>query len=319
MTNFRREQVVTMNPRVQLSFRSEELNQNAYRSPSLDHKWADNDTGEIHIGFTNLDNDLKLSSERPEKESAIRQYKRHERNRCDTYALESGQLCSSFQKTTRQEQRFPKQNPPRKFESPRITEAKESKLRYLALQQKKTQEQGYSETKTSLRESTVSLDPYGDSKLALASDKRVKESVNPFSNLCSNGGLSKEHDTHIEELNHLLSSRLQSTYEQEESFSERKNFRREKPATRNTRVLLSSNTRSEQLNAYCSPSLDHLWADNETSGKHLGFTSLTDGPKRSSERPETESAIRQYKKHQRNRRSERSMHSSAFTVWNTTN
>ena len=321
MKNFRREQLDTVNPKVQSSFnsRSEELNQNAYRSPSLDYIRADSDTDEIHLGFPSLDNGPKRSSERPEKESAIRQYKRHQRNRCHTYALESDQLCSFFQKTTRQEQRFPKQNPPRKFESPRITEAKESKLRYLALQQKKTREQGYSETKTSLRESTVSLDPYGDSKLALASDKRVKESVNPFSNLCSNGGLSKEHDTRIEELNRLFSSRLRSMNEQEESFSERKNFRRKTPATRKPRVQLSSNTRSKQLNAYCSPSLDHLWADNETSGKHQGFTSLTDGPKRSSERPEKESAIRQYKKHQRNRRCERNMHSSAFTVWNTTN
>ena len=74
----------------------------------------------------------------------------------------------------RREQRFPRQNPPKKKESPHLKEAKESKLRSLALQQKKTREQGYSKTQTPYRESTVSPDPCSDSKLILSSDGRVK-------------------------------------------------------------------------------------------------------------------------------------------------
>lgn len=170
------------------------------------------------------------------------------------------------------------------------------------MQQNHTREQGYFRTETPLRESTVSLDLCGDSKLALSSDRRVKESVKPIPNLGSNRRLSKELDTRIEELNHPFSSRLRSTTKQEESFSERKHFRREKPATRDPRLQLSSNTRSEELSTYPSPSLDHIWADNDTSEVDLGFTSINNGPKRSSKRPETEIAIRQYKRHQRNRR-----------------
>ena len=56
----------------------------------------------------------------------------------DTTALESDKLSSVLEKTTRQEQRFSKQNPPIKFESPHVAEAKESKLLSLGMQQKKT-------------------------------------------------------------------------------------------------------------------------------------------------------------------------------------
>ena len=237
----------------------------------------------------------------------------------DTCALESDQLSSAFQKTTRQEQRFPRQNPPKKIESRRLKEAKESKLSSLAFQQKKTREQGYSKTQTPYTESTVSLNPCGDSKLVLSSDRRVKESVNPFPNLGNSRQLSKDRDTRIEEFNHPFSSRLRSTTEQEESFSERKNFRTEKPATINPRVQLSFNPRREELNAYPSPSLDRIWDDNGTGEIHLGFTSLNNGPKRSSGRPETESATRQYRRHLRNYRSEGNKHSPAYTVWNTRN
>ena len=238
---------------------------------------------------------------------------------CDTCVLEPNQLSSAFQKTTRQEQRFSRQNPPKKFESPRIKEAKELKLRSSALQQKRTREQRYSKTQTALRESTVSPDPCGDSKLVSSSDRRVKEPVNPFPKLGSNRRLSNDHDTHIEEFNHLFSSRLRSTTKQDESFSQRKNFRTEKPATINPRVQILFNTRSEELNAYPSPSLDHISADSDTGEIHLGFTSLNNGPKRSSERPETESATRQYRRHPRNRHSARNMRTPAFTVWNTRN
>ena len=206
----------------------------------------------------------------------------------DTSALESDKLSSVLEKTTGQEQSFSRQNPPKKFkfESPCVKE-------------------GYFETQTPLRESTFSLDPCGDSKLALSSDRRVKaESVKPFPNLGSNGGLSEEHDTSIEESNNLFSSRLRSRTKQEESFSEMKNFRREQLVTINPRDQLSFNPRSEELNqnAYRSLSLDHIRADSDTGEIHLRFPSLDNGPKRSSERPEKESAIRQYKRHQRNLR-----------------
>ena len=61
------------------------------------------------------------------------------------------------------------------------------------------------------------------------------------------------------------------------------------------------------------PSLDRMWDDNGTGEIHLGFT------KRSSRRPETESATRQYRRHQRNYRSEGNKHFPAYTVWNTRN
>ena len=99
--------------------------------------------------------------------------------------------------------------------------------------------------------------------------------------------------------------------------------RREKPAARNPRVQFSFNTRGEELNEYNSPSLDQISADNDTREIHLGFTSSNNGPKRFPEWPETESVIRQHRRHQRkghdSRQSGRNMPTPAFTVWNTGN
>lgn len=270
----------------------------------------------------------------------------------DSIVPESNQLSSAFQKTARQEQRFLRQNPPGKFESricsPDVTDAKESKPICSALQQNKTTEHEHSKTQSPLRESPVSLDPCDDSKLALSSNMHVKEFKPPFSswqqqttkqgkrsnaqNLRGEkvaiGGDSRvrcQHDTRIEELNHLYASSLRTTTKQEESFSEMKNFRREKPAAINPRVQLSFNPRGEELNAYNSPSLDHTSADNETSEIHLGFTRSNNGLQRFSERPGTESITRhdQYRRHQRKRHDSRqsghNMHTPAFTVWNTRN
>ena len=212
------------------------------------------------------------------------------------------------------------------------------------MRQKKTREQEHSNTQAPLRESPVSLAPFGDSKPALSSDLSVKESK-PISSSWQQrkskqekrahaqnlrreklpfGGDSRvrfPRDTRTEELDH--SSRLRTTTKQEENFSEMKNFRREKPSTINPRVQLSFNTRSEELNPYRSSSLDHILADNDTSEIHLSFKSFNNnGPKRFSERPETESAI-QYRRHQRkrqdSRRTGRITHASASTVWNTRN
>ena len=91
-------------------------------------------------------------------------------------------------------------------------------------------------------------------------------------------------------------------------------------AARKPRMPLSWNTSpcSGELNLHHSPSLDHLWADNDTSEIHLGITSSNNGPKRSTERPETESVICQYRRHQRkrhdSRRNECQMHSTASSL-----
>ena len=91
-------------------------------------------------------------------------------------------------------------------------------------------------------------------------------------------------------------------------------------ASRNPRISLSWNTSpcSGELNLHPSPSLDRLSADSDTSEIHLGITSSNKGPKRSLERPETDSAICQYRRHQRkrhdSRRSERQAHSPAFSL-----
>ena len=268
----------------------------------------------------------------------------------DTIDGESNQLSSAFQKTARQEQRFLLQNPPRKLESriclPGVTEAKKSKPTFSALQQNMTTEHEHSKTQTTLRESPVSLVPCSDSKLASSSNIHVKESKplspswqqrttkrgkrfnaqNLRSEKLASGSDSRvrsHRDTRIEELNHFYPSRLRTTPKQEESLSEMKNFRREKPTARNPRVQFSFNTRGEELNDYNSPSLDQRSADNDTREIHLGFTSSNNGPKRFSEWPETESVIRQHRRHQRkghdSRHSGRSMLTPAFTVWNTRN
>ena len=257
----------------------------------------------------------------------------------DTEVPESDQLSSAFQKTVRQEQRFRKQNPPRKFDSgissPRVTEAKESKSIFSALQQTKTREHEHSKTQTPLRESPVSLDPCGDSKRALSSDIHLSSTWQQrapkhgersnVQNLRSEkpafGGDQRvrfNHNTRIKELNHSYSTRLRTATKQEESCSEMKNSRRGKPAAKNPKVQLSFNTRSESYNS--SP-LDRISAENDTSEIHLGFANFNSGPKRFSETPETESA--QYKRHQSkgddSRRSGRNMHTQALTVWNTRN
>lgn len=273
----------------------------------------------------------------------------------DTGTPESDQLSSARQKTARQEQRFPMQNTPRKFESttysPSVTGAKESNPLSSALQQKKTREHEHFQTQTSLRESPVNPSPCGDSRFRLSSNIGLEES-SPLSSAWQQRTTTQEkrsdmqylgreksafggdsrvclpHDARAEELNQFYLSRLRTTTKQEERFSELQNFR-EKPALgASSRVPLSYNTRTEELNRYHSPSLDHISADNGTSEIHLRFPGFNNHPKRFSERPETESTINQRKRHDikaelekdfRSRRPGRNMHTSAFTVWNTRN
>jgi len=267
----------------------------------------------------------------------------------DTEAPESDQLSSACQKTARQEQRFLKQNPPRKFESriysPRgFTGSEESHALSSALQQKKTREHEHSKTETHLRENTVGLASCDDSKLAFSSGISVRES-NPLSSSWQQrttkqekrsntqnlafGGDARFHfsrDTRTKELDHLYPSRLRTTTKPEESFSEMTNFRREKAAAINPRAHQNtqSNTSRREQNPEPSAFLDHTLDDNDTREMHLGFTSFSNGPKSFSEERETRpETIRQYRRHQGqrqdNRLKGRNMHTPESTVWNTRN
>ena len=238
---------------------------------------------------------------------------------------------------SRQEQRFLKQNPPRKFESricspPGFTGSEELHALSSALQQKRTRENEHSNTQTHLRENTVGLASCDDSKLAFSSDISARES-NPLSSSWQQRTTKEEIRSNTQNLwrenlafgDHLYPSRLRTTTKPEESFSEMTNFRREKPAAINPRAHqnIQSNTRRREQNPEPSAFLDHISDDNDTREIHLGFTSFSNGPKSLSEerktRPET---IRQYRRpgqRQDNRRTWRNMHTPAYTVWNTRN
>lgn len=84
MTNFRRKKPAAINPRAHQNTQSNtrRREQNPEPSASLDHISDDNDTRDIHLGFTNFSNGTKsFSEERETRPETIRQYRRHQGQR----------------------------------------------------------------------------------------------------------------------------------------------------------------------------------------------------------------------------------------------
>lgn len=193
------------------------------------------------------------------------------------------------QKAIRQEERSQVQNSRGKLQSrvfsPRITGAEESNPLSSVLQLKTSRHDECSQLQNPQKECNF---PCSDSRVRLPRNTGARES-----------------------------SPLSSARKQKSTSQEMQDLRREKPVLYgDSRVHLSCNTRTKELNPHYSPGLDDIPADDGASEMDLSFTGLSNRPRRHFDRPINQYAG-QRKRHNIKSNPGREIHTSASTVWST--